>query len=296
MARKNKRQRKKQLIQELDRIGIEDRKAAAKIASDKKRYNQIHNFFEREDIKGFTERQHKILKPLLLGDPKKLKDKIYQFTYDNKRKEIRDNRKIYLKSIGIKDGATLKRLSESTPEFENFKNKYEAEQERKRPLEEVVFWRDKTQEKEHGNNVKEEKNKFRYLSRDLIIEHIKEVMDNDKIWSFHGEIEVHLTKDANTLIKQYTGREFVTGSEEERQIKEQKWELAYRGTAKNEYQLIKAMGGIVSLLYMGAKREGMAMIVRATRQLNPKLADELEKKLGLSIARQKSLFSTKKRK
>ena len=93
MARKNKRQRKKQLIQELDRIGIEDKKAAAKIASDKKRYNQIHNFFEREDIKGFTEPQHEKLKPLLLGDPKKLKDKIYQFTYDNKRKAIRDERK-----------------------------------------------------------------------------------------------------------------------------------------------------------------------------------------------------------
>ena len=117
------------------------------------------------------------------------------------------------------------------------------------------------------------------IYHDLIIEHIQEVMDNDKIWSFHGEIEVHLTKDANTLIKHIPGGNLSPGPRKKRQIKEQKWELAYRGTAKNEYQLIKAMGGIVSLLYMGAKREGMAMIVRATTAIEPKTSRRIRKKI-----------------
>lgn len=300
MARKNKRQRKKQLIQELDRIGIKDTATAAKIASDKKRYNQVHNFFDREDIKALSESQREKLKPLLLDDPKKLKNKIYQFTYDNKRKAIRNERKDYLRGLGIK-GDQLKRLSESAPEFEKFKNRYEEELARKNQLHLVIFWRDKTKEKEHGKNVVQEKNKLRYLSNDLIIEHIQEVMSNDALWSQHGEIEVKLTKDPESLIRLYTGRTIYSGTDEEKKIKDQEWELVYSGTAQRKRQLLVAIGGIIQILYKDSKKEAVGDIIRNLLAMPNEKSQKIGKEIAAALnfkkyeENRKSLFSTNRK-
>jgi hypothetical protein len=302
MARKNKRQRKKQLIQELDQLGIKDTKAAARIASNKSTYNQIHNFFNRDDIKDLKPQQKEKLKPLLTGDPKKLKKKIYQYNYDNQRKAIRDERRGFLKSIGVKDGALLKRLSESKPEFEKYKHDYEEEEARRNQLHMVIFWRDKTQEKRHGRNVIEQKNSLKYLSNEMIIDHIQTVMDDPKLWSQHGEIEIKLTKDPQSLIKLYTGRTLLYGTSEEKKIKEQEWELVYLGTAQRKRQILIAIGGIIQILYKEYKKEAVGDIIRNLLAMPDPKAQKIGKEIAAALnfrkyeENQRSLFSTNKKK
>ena len=162
----------------------------------------------------------------------------------------------------------------------------------------VIFWRDKTQKKRHGKNVVEQKNNLRYLPNDQIIEHIQKVMDDPKLWSQHGEIEIKLTKDPQSLIKLYTGRTLLYGTSEEKKLKEQEWELVYSGTAQRKRQILVAIGGIIQILYKESKKEAVGDIIRNLLAMPDPRSQKIGKEIAAALnfrkyeENKKSLFST----